>query len=335
MLFPKGAARVEVAISYGASERERALYTERLGDRADLIYLQDLDGEARREAARRADVLLGWNPGLDLGGELLSEMRGVRLVQLISAGADHLDPSVFPKDALLCSNAGAYAEPMAEHVLAMALALGKRLLPGHEDLRRGVLDQRTPSRTLRGSAVGIVGYGGIGQAVARLFRALGCPILAINRGGPIEDPVEFQGTLGDLGELFSRSDIVVLTLALTPQTRGLIGKEELSHLREQSSFINVARAAIVDEDALYDHLVEHPKVLAGIDVWWEEPFRGQPFRMRRPFLDLPNVLGSPHNSGVAKGALFGAVDRAAQNVLRFLEGAPLHGLLRREDLFAG
>ncbi len=323
-----------IAIAHRASQRERELFSERFQD-ADLAYLQDLEGEERLLAARRADVLLGWNPGLDLGGELLSEMRSLRLVQLVSAGADHLEANAFADEAVLCSNAGAYAEPMAEHVLAMTLALAKRLLPGHAELRQGILDQRTPSHTLRGSTVGIVGYGGIGQAVAAVFRPFGCSILAINRGGPITDPVGFHGTLDDVGEVFSRSDIVVLSAALTPRTRGLIGARELEQLRGESIFINVARAALVDEDALYEHLAAHPGILCGIDVWWEEPFRGQPFRMRRPFLDLPNVLGSPHNSGVTKGALFAGLDRACQNVARFLRGEPLQGVLRREDLFRG
>ncbi len=309
------------------------MHAQLLAPLGNLSYLQDLEPGERIQRERRADVLLGWNPLLELGQDACREMEKLRMVQLFSAGADHLDPRVFPEDAILCSNAGVFAQPMAEHVLAMALALSKRLLQGHEELRRGILDQRTPSRALRGSTVGVIGYGGIGRAVGEAFRALGCSILAINRGGPIADPVEFHGMLRDLDAVLSRSDIVVLSAALTPETRGLIGRRELSLLREESIIINVARAAIWDEDALYEHLKGHPKVLAGIDVWWEEPFRGQPFRVRHPFLGLPNVLGSPHNSGVTQGAVIGAVERACQNVARFLRGEEPQGILRRADLF--
>lgn len=322
-----------VAVSYRASERERRMYAEGLSAHADLVYLADLDADGRLEAARRADVLMGWNPGRELGRAALRQCQRVRLVQLVSAGADHLDPADFPEEALLASNAGAFAGQMAEHVLGMTLALQKRLLQGHEELREGRFDQTTPSRVLRGSTVGIIGYGGIGRAVADVFRPFGCPIWAINRSGEIPDAVDFRGTLRDLQTVFSRSDIVVLTLALTPSTRGLIGRDELAALPEKSVFINVARADLVDEDAFYTHLAEHPGVLAGIDVWWEEPFLGKPFGMRRPFLDLPNVLGSPHNSGVTELSRFTAAQSACANVLRWLTGSPIHGALRREDLF--
>lgn len=329
----RGVLIVLVAVSYRASERERRMYAEGLGAHADLVYLQDLDPAARLEHVRRADVLVGWNPRHELGRDALREFHHLRLVQLVSAGADHLDPADFPRESLLASNAGAFSEQMGEHVLAMTLALQKRLLQGHAELQKRHFDQTTPSRVLRGSTVGIVGYGGIGRAVANVFRPFGCPILAINRSGEIPDAVEFRGTLRDLKAVFSQSDIVVLTLALTPKTRGLIGREELAALRERAIFINVARADLVDEDALYMHLAEHPEVLAGIDVWWQEPFLGKPFAVRRPLLDLPNVLGSPHNSGVTDLSRLAAAQSACANVLRWLTGSAIHGALRPEDLF--
>lgn len=323
-----------VAVSYRASERERAMFEDLLSAHAELIYLKDVREDESAKVAAAADVLLGWNPARDLGPALLREFTGLRLLQLVSAGADLLDPGAYPGSPLLASNAGAFSAQMAEHVLAMVLALQKRLLPAHLDLQRGVMDQSTPSRVLRGSTVGIIGYGGIGRAVRDVFRPFGCPIMALNRSGDISDDVDFRGTLSDLGQVLSESDVIVLTLPLTPATTGLIGRDELSFLKEKSIFINVARAAIVDEDALYAHLVEHPGVLAGLDVWWQEPFRGQPFSVRTSLLELPNLLGSPHNSGVTEQSHFIAAESAARNVLRFLRGEELHGVLRREDLFA-
>jgi phosphoglycerate dehydrogenase-like enzyme len=93
----------------------------------------------------------------------------------------------------------------------------------------------------------------------------------------------------------------------------------------------VARAAIVDEDALYEHLRRNPSFSAGIDAWWQEPHRTGAFATRRPFLELPNVLGSPHNSGITPGSLAAAARTAAANVARHLRGERAQHLVDRRD----
>jgi phosphoglycerate dehydrogenase-like enzyme len=95
--------------------------------------------------------------------------------------------------------------------------------------------------------------------------------------------------------------------------------------------INVARGALLDEEALYEHLKSHPDFLLGIDAWWTEPFLAGQFRMEYPFLELLNVLGSPHNSGVVPGVMMAATRQAAENVQRFLKGEQVVGIARRED----
>jgi phosphoglycerate dehydrogenase-like enzyme len=95
--------------------------------------------------------------------------------------------------------------------------------------------------------------------------------------------------------------------------------------------VNVGRAAIVDERALYEHLRRQPDFCAGIDAWWHEPGPGSGFSTSYPFFDLPNLLGSPHNSGVTDNALHVGVRMAAENVSRFLTGEAVIGVARRED----
>jgi len=102
-------------------------------------------------------------------------------------------------------------------------------------------------------------------------------------------------------------------------------------MKPTAILVNVARAAIVDEAALYEHLSATPTFSAGIDVWWNEPPRGSEFHPRLPFLDLPNVLGSPHNSGIVPGMNERAAAAAARNVSRFLRGEPPSGVQRPGD----
>jgi phosphoglycerate dehydrogenase-like enzyme len=185
--------------------------------------------------------------------------------------------------------------------------------------------------TLDGAVCAILGLGGIGRATARLMRAFGARIHAVNSSGRTGEPVEFIGTLRDLDQVLAGADVLVIALPLTNATRGLIGARELSLMKPAAILVNVGRAAIVDERALYEHLRGQPDFCAGIDAWWHEPGPGTEFSTGYPFFDLPNLLGSPHNSGVTDGALHVGVRMAAENVRRFLSGEAVTGVTRRED----
>jgi len=239
-----------------------------------------------------------------------------------------------PPGIAVAGNAGGWAEPMTEHVLAMILALAKRLLVEQDELRRGAFNQQVPTRELSGGTCAILGFGGIGRAVAPLARALGMRVFAVNSKGTGSESVDFIGTLGDLEHVLRAADVVVVTLPLTGATRGLIGSRELGWMRPDATLVNVARGSIIDEEALYRRLLKYPGFSAGVDVWWDEPFLDDRLRVGHPFLELPNFLGSPHNSGIVPGWFELGLGRAAENVRRYLLGEPFVGLVRRED-YAG
>jgi glycerate dehydrogenase len=320
-----------IVVTYDASPEQQALLLEVLGGVASLTFFTELAPGQREQALEEATILLSWNFPGEIQSQDYPHLQRILFIQLLSAGADHMPFTELPPRILVASNPGAYAIPMAEHVMAMTLALSKHLLVQQQKLKEGEFDQFTPNRMLSGMTAGILGYGGIGRATARLMRAFGMRIDAINTSGTSSEPADFVGTLRDLERVLRESDVVVICLPLTRTTRGLIGKRELAWMKHDAILVNVARGAILDEEALYTHVESHPSFLLGIDAWWTEPFLHGHFRMEYPFLELPNVLGSPHNSGVVPGVLMGATRRAAENVERFLKGEQVMGIVRREE----
>jgi phosphoglycerate dehydrogenase-like enzyme len=301
---------------------------------AELAYTYELDDAQRTQALRRADALLAWDLTQEIPAGALHEAPRLRFVQLLSAGVDAVDFRALPDRLLLASNSGAYAGAMSEHILAMTLSLAKRLPQRHAALAAGRFDKWAPSLVLDGAICAILGFGGIGVATARLMTAFGARIYAVNRGGRTSVPVEFAGTLADLDRVLAVADVLVISLPLTLATRGLLAARGLALMKPTAILVNVARGAIVDQGALYEHLRTHPQFSAGIDTWWDEPIADAPFRTDYPFFDLPNVIGSPHNSSIVPGTMLSGARLAAENMRRYLRGEAVTGVIRRADYVA-
>lgn len=299
---------------------QRAVVAAPLGDLAPLVCLDEVPADQRAATLRSAGAVLARNTAEELrpGEEQL--LAGVRLLQFVTAGVDFIPLKHFPAALPVAANGGAYAEPMAEHALAMTLAAAKRLIVEHQKLAAGTFDQFRPNRMLAGLTCGIVGFGGIGVATARLMRAMGCNVHALNRSGHTTEPVDWIGPVAALDTLLAASDIVVLSLPLTPATQGLIGARELGLMKRDAILVNLARGEIVDEAALFAHLQANPPFTACIDAWWVEPVRHGRFEMGHPFMTLPNVIASPHNSASVGGWRDTAFRRAAENIARVYRG---------------
>jgi glycerate dehydrogenase len=314
-------------LTFRADDDQRRALSQILAPFGGIAFLADAgeDPDARAAMLTRAEAVITWLPGHELSTADVGALGKADLIQLLTAGADHVDFAALPAQAGVAGNVGAYADPMAEHVLAMTLALAKRLPRNHALLVEGTFNL-TETLRLRGRTVGILGYGGIGRACAKLFRAFGTRIYAINTSGRADELADQAGPLDDLPGMLAAADVVVVAVPLTRATRGLIGAAELGLMKPDAILVNVARGAIVDEDALFAHLQAHPDFCAGIDTWWDEPGYGRPFRPRLPFLSLPNVLGSPHNSGLVPGMVTESLLAAARNVAAYLAGEPVRGI---------
>ena len=323
--------RPKLLVTLEPGAHGRAVIERTLGPTAEIAYLADLSQADRAAALAAADVILARNTAKELHPGEATLIRKVRLIQFVTAGVDYIPLADLPADVPIANNGGAYAEPMAEHALAMTLAALKRLFIENAKLASGNFDQFRLNRMLAGATVGILGFGGIGVATARLMRALGAKVNAINRRGATDEPVDWIGSEADLDTLLAAADVLILSLPLTPASEGRIGARELGLMKPDAVLVNLARGEIVDEAALYAHLQAHPAFTACIDAWWIEPVRHGRFAMGHPFTELPNVIASPHNSASAAGWRDVALTRAAENIRRVLAGDPPRFLVPPED----
>ncbi len=322
--------RATLAVTFDLEPRLRAVVVDAVGDAAEIVWLAPLAPATRAAALGRAGAIVARHTNELLPGEL-PLIAHAQLLQMMTAGVDYIPLRDVPPGLPVASNRGAFAEPMAEHAVALTLAAAKRLLVEHRNLAQGQFNQFTPNRMLAGGIAGIFGLGGIGGAVARRFRALGMRIHALNRRGATDEAVDWIGPPEQLDALLAASDVLVIAAPLTRATHGVIDAAALARMKDDAILVNLARGEIVDERALYEHLRAHPRFTACIDAWWIEPIRHGAFRLDHPFLDLPNVIGSPHNSAVVPGTYESGLRLAVANCLRALRGETPERLVPEDE----
>ena len=253
----------------------------------------------------------------------------LRWLQLTSAGVDRLLESPLLRSGITVTTAsGIHAIPIGEYVLGAMLALAKGFPQALAAQRERAWRPYLPEE-LHGKTVGIVGLGAIGREVARLAKALGMRVLACRRScpqpqeRPPEAPeVDLLLPAAQLGRLLAEADYLVLAVPLTPQTRGLIGHQELAAMKPGARLINVARGAVVDEEALLAALRAGHLAGAVLDV-----FRQEPLPPDSELWELPNALLTPHVSGGTPRYMERAVELFCDNLRRYLAGEPLRNVV--------
>ncbi|HNT40622.1 MAG TPA: 2-hydroxyacid dehydrogenase [Tenuifilaceae bacterium] len=321
---------MKIAVAFRTDPDQRKYLVDELGGETELIFLNDLAEDKKMEVLSEVEIILSWNPekeGITNSKNLGSNLK---FIQLMSAGYDHVNPDDFPSNVKIAANQGAYAEPMAEHALAMILALSKRLPLYHQHLVKGEFNQlKSPTKSLRGSVLGIIGFGSIGKATARLAKPFGVKVMALNTSGKTDEEVDYIGTLNDMEHVLRNADSLLISCALNEQTEGLINRQALELMKPDAVLVNVARGPIVVEKDLYEHLKGHPNFYAGIDAWWIEPFKYGRFELHYPFFELPNIIGSPHNSAMVENSMIIGTEKAVANLRRFINNEAVRGLINR------
>jgi phosphoglycerate dehydrogenase-like enzyme len=272
----------------------------------------------------------------------LSRAPGLKWVQLHTAGVDHLlDHPLMKSSILLTTVSGIHATPIAEYVFASILAFNRRVpkmlyYQSRREWPQGRWNLFARPE-LRGSTLGIIGYGSIGREVGRIARCFGMRLVATKRsvsqmrdvGYVVQGTGDREGALLDdafpperLSEMLSLCDYVVVAVPLTPETRKLIGEAELRAMKPSAYLVNISRGGTVDEGALIKALQEGWIAGAGLDVFEEEPLPSD-----SPLYGLENVILSPHVSGFTLRYDERASDLFAENLRRYLTGEPLLNLV--------
>jgi phosphoglycerate dehydrogenase-like enzyme len=284
---------------------------------AGVDFIASDNVETLRGAVRDAEAILVAPRAGALLPRIWPDTTRIRWVHTLAAGVDTLlFPELLAGGVTLTNARGVFAPALAEFVLAAMLWFAKDLGRMQRNQEASVWDPFTVER-LEGQTVGIVGFGSIGRAVGERCSALGMKILATRR-----QPDE---STGSLDQLLSASDFVVLSMPLTPETRGLIGARELARMKPTAVLINIARGAVIDEPSLIEALENRRIRGAALDV-----FETEPLPTGHPFWSLENVLLSPHCGDHVSDSHTHSMTLFLENLARFERGERLLNVIDRE-----
>lgn len=271
-------------------------------------------GEAILAEGRDADALVVRAP---IPPAFFERAPRLRLAVRHGVGLDMIPVEPATEAGVLVANVpGANAATVAEHVFFAGVALLRRYPQVSRDLReKGWAAARAHSdrgHELFGRTLGVVGFGAVGQAVARLGKAFGMELSAfVRRPETLPEGVGFR----PLDRLFREADMLVLCVPLTPETRGMVSRALIAAMKPDAVLVNVARGPVVDEAALLEALQESRILGAALDVFSE-----QPLPPGHPFLSLANVILTPHMAGITEESMARMGIGAAEEVLRVLRG---------------
>ena len=277
----------------------------------EIRYHDTLPGDEDRliERIRDAEVVVNIRSSSRFTARVLDGAPRLRLISIWGTGTDNIDlPAAARRGVAVTNTPGVAARSVAEHALALMLAVARRIPRMDAGTRAGIW-ARGQSVELRGKTLGIVGLGAIGREFARLGQGIGMRVIAWT----VHPDPALGFTLAERDELFRTSDVVSLHLRLTPEMRASVGAREFGLMKPGAILVNTARGALVDETALVEALSSGRIGGAGLDV-----FETEPLPAAHPLGRLDNVVLTPHCAGITPEALEAGLQMAVDNVLAFL-----------------
>ncbi|HTW52736.1 MAG TPA: 2-hydroxyacid dehydrogenase [Stellaceae bacterium] len=263
------------------------------------------------------------------------EAPHLKFLQSPAAGLDLIDLPSLRRGVTVC-NVDGHEQAIAEYCLMTMLALSHKLV----DIATAFKESSNWSGggagggplhgEILGQTVGIIGYGKIGREVAKRAASFGCTVVAANRS-PVADKGDATEIypLVELDRMLPRCDVVVIAAGLGPETRNLIDAGRLALMKPTALLVNIGRALIIDEEAVFNALKDNKIGGAALDVWWRYPSPAEP--NARPsnfaFHELPNVLMTPHCSSATDGARDRRLSGIAGNIDRYVRGETLRNVV--------
>ena len=309
---------------------ERIVFLERNTIEADFrrpdfdhewVEYAETTDEQVIDRARGATIII--SNKLSLGEPQLSNAPDVKLIAIAATGSDCVDLNYCQTRGIAVCNVRGYAvTAVPEHVLMMMLALRRNLFEYRADVQAGLWNQSKQFcllthelHDIRNSTLGIVGYGSIGKAMARLAESVGMRVLISEH----KNAVKIREGRAAFADMLRQSDVLTLHCPLTDETRDLIGTAELQMMKRTALLINTARGALVDDAALIDALRTGQIAGAGLDALREEPPRdGSPLLD----LNLANLIITPHVAWASREAVQMLADHVIDNLEAFVSGRP-------------
>ncbi len=285
----------------------------------DLEIAIELDPAKVMAAVADAEVVYGLP-----SAALVKAAPKLRWIQSSAAGVEYIAriPEVVESDIVVTNTRGAHGPSIGEHTFALLFALTRHLPECFERQKAHRWDRTDlyrSAREMKGSTMGIVGYGAIGRAIARRAAAFEMDLLAVDAEAVDPDEqVEEVWPVSRLGDLLKQSTVVVVTAPLTPETHHMIDAVMLARMRPDAYLIVVSRGGIVEESALAAALHEGRLAGAAIDVAEQEPLPAD-----SPLWDAPNLIITPHLAGASSEKERRCVEILKANLLRYRNGEPL------------
>jgi phosphoglycerate dehydrogenase-like enzyme len=307
--------------------RPPAWFVEKL--RAEFPDTEVLYSAQKRDDAQAlngADVLIGWS----LSPEQLRAAKSLRWIYSITAAVDQfLYPELISSDIVLTNAGSVHGPVVAEHAIAMLLALARRLHTAvrYQERRKWAMDaiwnEQPRPREVRGATLVVVGLGSIGAEVAEMAAALKMKVTGV-RGHPERGAAGAHEVVGfdTLDNAIAQADFVVLAAPLTPRTRHLIDGRRLQLFKPTAFLINISRGALVEEAALVKALRERKLAGAALDVFEQEPLSRW-----SPLWKIPQALITPHTAFLTQNVWQRHYEVFAANLKRYLAGQPLEGMV--------
>ncbi len=294
-------------------------HLDRLRAHGEVILHADrpADDAEKVRRLRGAQVLINSRGSVKWPGEVLRQLPDLRLIASCGIGTDAIDLETCRRQGIaVCNIPGRTAGIVAEHALALMLAVARRTAFLTDQLRRGRW-QPVDSVYLRGKVLGLIGAGSIAAEMARLGAAIGMRVRAWTYRSDPERAQRLGVEFVDLDELLRTADVVSLHLKLTEQSRRLIGARELALMKTGALLVNTARGGLVDTEALAAALQSGHLGGAGIDVFEVEPIGAE-----HPLLACAQVVLTPHCADQTPEGMELLNGGVVDNVIAFLEGRP-------------